>query len=118
MAYRIDVYIGSDNGSRQINETYLGKVRQWANVNFPDGYTLLRGEGYYGGASEESIVVDVLSSGELGLTTQLQQLKQTLSQEAILVANIPGFGGHLASDAEEISKPGFPISNWEISGLL
>ena len=48
--YRIDVYIGSDNGSRKISDLYLEKVRQRVNEIFPDGYTLVKGEGYYDGA--------------------------------------------------------------------
>jgi len=34
MHYRIDIYIGSDNHSREINEEYLGRVREWADENF------------------------------------------------------------------------------------
>ena len=85
MPYRFDIYIGSDNGSRRINDGYLGKVRQWADANFPDGYTLLRGEGCYRGLSEDSLVVNVLSDCDLPLRGQLDGLKRNLSQEVILL---------------------------------
>ena len=54
--YRVDIYIGSDNDSRKIHASYLDKVRKWANATFPDGYTLVRGEGYYNGVSGDSIL--------------------------------------------------------------
>ena len=85
MPYRIDIYIGSDNGSRRINDVYLGKVRQWADANFPDGYTLLKGQGCYRGLSEDSLVVNVLSDCDLPLRDQLDGLKRNLCQEAILL---------------------------------
>ena len=85
MPYRIDIYIGSDNGSRRIDSDYLNKVRQWANANLPNGYTLLRGEGYYGGVSEDSVLVNLLSDNEFSLKEPLEELKRELSQEAILV---------------------------------
>ena len=85
MPYRIDIYIGSDNGSRKINDGYLGKVKQWANRHFPDGYTLLRGEGCYGGHSEDSVLLNVLSNGDFQLKEQVGELKRDLSQEAILM---------------------------------
>ena len=85
MPYRIDIYIGSDNGSRRIDGQYLSKVRQWADVNFPDGYTLLRGEGCYRGLSEDSLVVNVLSDCDLSLRDQVDGLKRNLCQEAIML---------------------------------
>jgi hypothetical protein len=85
MPYRFDIYIGSDNGSRRIDSQYLGKVRQWADANFPTGYTLLRGQGCYGGISEDSLLVNVLSNCDLPLREQVNGLKLDLSQEAILV---------------------------------
>ena len=86
MSYRIDIYIGSDNGSRRINEAYLNKVRNWADGIFPDGYTFVRGQGYYRGTSEDSLLINVLSYSEPSLREQLKQLKHELSQEAILVS--------------------------------
>ena len=44
--YRVDIYVGSDNDSRKITDLYLEKVRRWANETFPDGYTIVKGEGY------------------------------------------------------------------------
>lgn len=86
MPYRIDIYIGSDNGSRRIDDDYLNKVRHWADRVFPDGYTVVKGQGYYRGTSEDSLLVNVLSYNELSLREQLKQLKRELSQEAILVS--------------------------------
>jgi hypothetical protein len=63
----------------------LNRVRQWANQNLPDGYTLLRGEGCYGGVSEDSVLVNALSDDEFSLRGPLEELKRELSQEAILV---------------------------------
>ena len=85
MLYRIDIYIGSDNGSRKINDGYLGKVKQWADQNFPDGYTLLRGEGCYAGFSEDSVLLNILSDRDFHLKEQVGELKRDLSQEAILL---------------------------------
>jgi hypothetical protein len=83
--YKIDIYIGSDNGSWRIDDNYLSKVRHWADGMFPDGYTIIRGNGYYRGASEDSLVLNVLSSQQLSLRQQLKQLKDELEQDAILV---------------------------------
>lgn len=85
MPYRIDIYIGSDNGSRKINDGYLGKVKQWADQYFPEGYTLLRGEGCYGGYSEDSVLLNVLSNSDFQLREQVRDLKRNLCQEAILL---------------------------------
>lgn len=83
--YRIDVYIGSDNDSRKIHASYLDKVRKWADTTFPDGYTLVRGEGYYNGASEDSILLHAFLNYDPSLKHQLEKLKRELKQDAILV---------------------------------
>ncbi len=82
--YKVDVYIGSDNSSRRITDLYLEKVKRWANETFPDGYTILRGEGYYDGDSEDSVLLYAFLSQDLSLKPQLRRLKQELEQEAIL----------------------------------
>ena len=82
--YRIDVYIGSDNDSRMINDAYLDKIRKWANSAFPDGYTLLRCEGYYNGASEDSVLLHAFLYYDPTLTRLLEKLKRELRQESIL----------------------------------
>jgi len=85
MPYRIDMYIGSDNGSRRIDDNYLNKIRKWANENFPDGYTILRGQGCYLGVSEDTVLIDALSNYDVALREQLEKLKQELGQQAILL---------------------------------
>lgn len=85
MPYRIDIYIGSDNSSRRIHKGYLTKIQQWANENFPDGYTILRGRGYYLGVSEDTVLIDALSNYDVALRDHLEKLKQDLKQEAILI---------------------------------
>jgi len=85
MPYRFDIYIGSDNGSRRIEGPYLNKVKQWADQHFPDGYTLVKGEGCYCGVSEDSLLINLLSDSDFHLKEQLEGLKRDLSQEAILV---------------------------------
>jgi hypothetical protein len=85
MPYKIDIYIGSDNGSRRIHDDYLSKVHKWANRNFPDGYTVLMGQGCYRGNSEDSLLIDVLSEYDVSLRDQLEQLKRELQQESILL---------------------------------
>jgi len=85
MPYRVDIYIGSDNGSRRICKDYLRKVREWANSAFPDGYTLVRGEGCYRGISEDSILLCVLSDYDAVQRGRLEKLKQDLRQDSILV---------------------------------
>jgi len=89
MPYRIDIYIGSDNGSRKINDGYLSKVRLWADKNFPTGYTMLRGQGCYGGFTEDSLLINVLSDCDLSLKHQIERLKDDLRQDAIIVAKHP-----------------------------
>lgn len=86
MPYRIDIYIGSDNGSRRIDDNYLSKIRNWADGIFPDGCTFVRGQGNYRGTSEDSLLINVLAYDEPSLREQLLQLKHELSQEAILVS--------------------------------
>lgn len=87
--YRIDVYIGSDNDSRKINDIYLDEIREWANETFPDGYTILRGEGYYNGASEDSILLHALLNYDPIIKHQLERLIRELKQESILVVTSP-----------------------------
>jgi predicted DNA binding protein len=85
MPYRIDIYIGSDNDSKRICKSYLKKVKDWAIVAFPEGYTLVRGEGCYNGVSEDSVLLSALSKYDVGLRHQFEKLKQELRQDAILV---------------------------------
>jgi len=85
LPYRVDIYIGSDNGSKKICESYLKKVREWADATFLEGYTLLRGEGCYRGIYEDSILINVLFDRDADLRDHLERLKQELNQEAILV---------------------------------
>jgi hypothetical protein len=87
--YRVDIYIGSDNNSRKIHDRYLDKVRKWANEAFPDGYTILRGEGHYNGASEDSILLHAFLNYDIVLKDQLGRLKRELKQESILVVKSP-----------------------------
>jgi hypothetical protein len=61
MSYRVDIYIGSDNGTGKIGKKYLERIRDWACSVFPEGYTLVKGTGYYQNSSEESVIVNVLS---------------------------------------------------------
>lgn len=87
--YRIDIYIGSDNDSRTIRDSYLDKVKKWANTVFPDGYTLVRGEGYYNGTSEDSILLYAFLNYDPALKRQLEKLKQELKQDSILFIKTP-----------------------------
>jgi hypothetical protein len=87
--YRVDIYIGSDNNSSRINDGYLDKVRKWANETFPDGYTILRGEGCYNGSSEDSILLHAFLNYDPVLKHQLERLKRELRQESILVVKSP-----------------------------
>jgi hypothetical protein len=86
MPYRIDIYIGSDNESRRIYDDYLNRVVKWANNNFPNGYTLIRGQGCYKGVSEDTVLINALSDYDVPLASPLEQLKRELGQEAILIA--------------------------------
>jgi len=83
--YRFEIYIGSDNGSRRIDKNYLKKVQDWASGIFPEGYTLLKGNGYYQGTSEESLIVNVLCEYDVALKHHIERLKCELRQESILV---------------------------------
>jgi hypothetical protein len=84
--YRLDIYIGSDNDSRSINDPYLDKIKRWANETFPDGYTLIRGEGHYNGTSEDSVLLYAFLNYDAALKHQLEKLKRELKQDAILIA--------------------------------
>jgi len=84
-SYRIEIYIGSDNDSRKIDDFYLEKIKRWANSTFPEGYTLVRGEGYFNGNPEDSIVLQVLLDYDPNLKRQLEKLKKEIRQDSILV---------------------------------
>lgn len=85
MPLKYDIYIGSDNGSRKLSEKYVDLILEWANHVFPDGYTLVKGEGYYNHTKEESLVVSTISQHELELNGEVRALKERLKQDAILV---------------------------------
>ena len=87
--YRVDIYIGSDNDSRKIHDRYLDKVRKWANAAFPYSYTLVRGEGYYNGVSEDTILLYAFLNYDVVLKDRLGRLKPELRQESILVVKSP-----------------------------
>ena len=87
--YKVDIYIGGDNDSRKIHDSYLDKVRKWANATFPDGYMLVRGEGYYNGISEDSILLYAFLNYDVVLKGRLERLKQELRHESILVVKSP-----------------------------
>jgi len=87
--YRVDIYIGGDNDSRKVSDLYLEKVRQWANETFPDGYTVVRGEGYYNGISEDSVLLYAFLNYDIALKHRLERLKWELKQESILVVKSP-----------------------------
>lgn len=89
MPYRIEIYVGSDNASRKINKDYLGRVRKWASNVFPEGYTLLKGEGFYNGVSEDSIIICVFSNHDLDIANQLYCLKKQMKQESVLFVKNP-----------------------------
>lgn len=87
---QIDIYIGSDNASRKINEEYLAKITEWAKQVFPNGYTLIKGEGFYGDISEDSVILQVfVSEMPSNLKKCVKGLKRTLKQECILVSQKP-----------------------------
>ena len=83
--YRYDIYIGSENGSRRIRKDYLDRIKAWADETFPNGYTLLKGEGVYRGNPEESVLLYALSDHDLSIRERLERLKHELGQEAILL---------------------------------
>ena len=86
MGYRFDVFVGSDNSSRRITKDYLRRIVKWANSVFPEGYTLTRGRGYYEGEHEESLVLSVLTDGDIELKDKVALLKRELKQKSILVS--------------------------------
>ncbi len=89
VAYRYDIYIGSDNGSGRIHRDYLDRILDWASSTFPDGYTIVRGRGYYNGAQEDSIILSVLSDYDVDLNGRVVELKESLGQESILLSKYP-----------------------------
>lgn len=85
MPFRFDIYIGSDNGTRKICDDYLLKIKKWADETFPSGYTLIKGLGFYNGNSEESILINVFLDYAPSLRHRLEELKQELKQNSILL---------------------------------
>jgi len=86
MGYRYEIYIGSDNSSRRISDSYLSKVIEWANESFPEGYTLMSGRGYWKGESEECLMINVLAEEDYLVPERLRKLKEYLGQESILLS--------------------------------
>ncbi|MEM3572825.1 MAG: hypothetical protein QXJ62_01140 [Nitrososphaeria archaeon] len=86
MPYKVDIYIGSENSTRKIDKKYLEKIRSWANRIFPNGYTILKGKGFYNGISEDSLVISVLLEKDPVLDSEIAHLKKELKQESILLA--------------------------------
>lgn len=84
MGFRFDVYIGSDNGFRRIKRDYLSKVLEWVAYAFPEGYTMLRGRGFYDGVQEDSVVLSFLSDSDIDLREPVTKLKEELGQESVL----------------------------------
>ena len=82
---RVDIYIGSDNISKKIDYNYLEKIKKWANATFSEGYTLIKGEGYYNGVSEDSVLLCVFLNYDPDLRHQLEKLKRELKQDVILL---------------------------------
>ena len=89
MGYRFDVFVGSDNSSRRIGKDYLGRVVEWANSTFPQGYTLTKGRGYYEGEQEESLVLSVLTNEDVELKEKIALLRRDLRQNSILFSKYP-----------------------------
>ena len=87
MGYRFDVFVGSDNDSRKIRKGYLDRVVGWANCVFPEGYTLTRGRGYFGGTEEDSLILSVLTNDRIDIREKIASLKAELGQRSILVTN-------------------------------
>ena len=86
----INIYIGSDNASRKINEEYLAKITEWAKQVFPNGFTLIKGKGFYGDISEDSVILDVMVfEVSSNLRKCVKSLKKILKQECILVSQKP-----------------------------
>ena len=83
---KISVYIGSDNKTRCLNQAYISAVLAWANQVFSNGYTLIKGQGYYQGNAEETLILEAITNTETpNLKQSIETLKQTLQQEAILL---------------------------------
>jgi len=92
MSWKYEIYIGSENGSKKLDEHYLLSVIDWASSCFPQGYTLVLGRGFYNGIVEDSAVLTVLSYNERlhsKAFESLRELKSKLRQQAILVTESP-----------------------------
>lgn len=85
MPYRYDIYIGSNNRTKKIGDAHRKKVVKWANSVFPEGYTLFKGNGYYKGSNEDSLLVSVLADQETELGNYVGELKRKLRQNQILL---------------------------------
>jgi len=85
MPYQYEIYIGSDNETKKNSDLYRGKIIEWANSVFPEGYTIFEIDGYYNGFMEESLLMSVLSEGEIEVKDHIDQLKRELRQDKILL---------------------------------
>lgn len=73
------IYIGSNNTTGELELAKILDIMSTSN----SGYTLTQGLGYYEGKSENVAIVEIYGDYNLGI---IPQLKQTLAQKSILVA--------------------------------
>ena len=73
------IYIGSNNKTGELELAKILDIMSTSN----SGYTLTQGQGFYEGKSETVAIVEIYGDYNLGI---IPQLKHTLAQKSILVA--------------------------------
>lgn len=73
------IYIGSNNATGELE---LAKILDIMATS-QSGYTLTQGQGFYEGKSENVAIIEIYGDYNTGI---IPQLKQTLAQKSILVA--------------------------------
>jgi hypothetical protein len=83
---KINVYVGADNKTHRINNTYYRRVLKIVNSYFK-GYSLLNSVGYWNGVKEESLIISIIDNriNLESVNNMVEQLKSELKQESILI---------------------------------
>uniref|UniRef100_A0A6M3JE92 Uncharacterized protein n=1 Tax=viral metagenome TaxID=1070528 RepID=A0A6M3JE92_9ZZZZ len=81
--YKVTLYIGSPNDTRQIDSDYLSKIRTWADAHL-EATTMLRGTGTWHGTSEDTILLVHIADSPIE-DKHIGELKRILNQECIMV---------------------------------
>jgi len=69
--------------TENINQNYIQNL---LNISF-DGYTIIRTKGFWRGAPENAIIIEILTKNETLIKTLAKQIKTHNNQESVLVTS-------------------------------